>query len=219
MSIRPPGSTAIACQPRLPAASVPGTSAAGENDRPPSSERDCSSFVPFSPLVVQTTTIAGSRRGRGTSATCGGCSPLTRASPSRLLTRTGEENVRAPSRLMATKTSVDPLGWAPLQATATTSPSAATVGVALRRPATLSSIDAVAPASGADGQHRPKSASANAGARSIHRIRNTRLSLQSQSRSAALEGCLHVAQPFRAASAELRAYARGWSAGMRACAM
>jgi hypothetical protein len=128
----------------LPAASLPATSAPGENDRPPSSDRDCSIFVPFAPFVVQTTTMAGSRPARDTSATCGGCSPFSRASPSKEFTRTGAPNARPPSRLTAVKTSVAPPGSVPPQVTATNFPSAAIVGVALPRPLTPNSIGAFA---------------------------------------------------------------------------
>src|SRR6516162_241173 len=103
----------------------------------------------MAPLVVQTTTMDGSRPAEGTSATCGGCSPFSLASPSTLLTRTGAPNVRAASRLTATNTSVAPLSTEAPHATATNDPSAATVGVALPRPLTPSAIDASVPASDA----------------------------------------------------------------------
>src|SRR6476659_6294585 len=134
-STRPSGPTAIASQPRLPGASVPGTVAAALNVCPPSSDRDCRRVVPFFPFVVQTMTMTGSALARCTSATCGGCSPFRRASPIVSLTRRGAPNVRPASRLTARNTSVVPSGSAPPQATATNAPSAAIDGVAFVRPA------------------------------------------------------------------------------------
>src|SRR3954451_19969132 len=117
-------------QPRLPAASVPGTGCAFVNVRPPSADDAWTSRVPFAPFVVHTTVIAASR-----SATRGGCSPLTRASPSTSFTRAGTAKVRPPSRLTAAKTSAaPPFGCVALHATTRVLPAAAIDGVAFDRP-------------------------------------------------------------------------------------
>ena len=95
----PAASVPTACHPRLPGASVPGTSVDALNVRPASSDRDPSSTVPAVPLAVQTTTIDGGPPSRGTRAMRGGCSPLTRASPGVAFTRTGATNLSPPSAL------------------------------------------------------------------------------------------------------------------------
>src|SRR5262249_53738846 len=79
---------------------------------------------------------AGSALLLGESAIRGGCSPLTRASPATLLTRTGAPKVTAASRLTDAKMSVVPAGSDALHATTTKDPSVATVGVELDRPLT-----------------------------------------------------------------------------------
>jgi len=90
--------------------------------------------VPLLPFVVQTTVmIGGSAR---CTTTRGGCSPFRRASPSWSLTRTGDPNVRPPSRLTARKMSVAPSGSDALHLIATNAPSAAIDGVAFVRPGT-----------------------------------------------------------------------------------
>ena len=97
---RPPGPAATASQPRLPGASEPGTVVDDENVRAPSVELAASSLVPAVPFAVHTTTTSGVGP-LPFSATRGGCSPLTRASPGVEFTRTGVENVRPASRLDA----------------------------------------------------------------------------------------------------------------------
>src|SRR5205814_5381187 len=69
-------------------------------------------------------------------ATRGGCSPLTRTSPSAPLTRTARPNVRASFPLIPTYTSVAPRGADAPHATATVPPSAAIDAFAFARPGT-----------------------------------------------------------------------------------
>ena len=95
ISTSPRGSIVIVSQPRLPGAPALLTAREALNVRPPSAERATRIVVP-SRFDTQDTAISAPR-----TATRGGCSPVTRASPATSFTRTGAPNVRPASPLAA----------------------------------------------------------------------------------------------------------------------
>ena len=128
--------SAIACHPRLPGASVPGTSVDALNVRPPSSDRAVSSTVPAVPLPSRRRRSTAVRRRVEPERRLGGCSPLTRASPGVEFTRTGAENLLPPSSADGQIDVRRAVRLAADQAAATNSPSAVIETFAFERPGT-----------------------------------------------------------------------------------
>jgi hypothetical protein len=133
----PSPSTASDGHPRSPAAVPPWRATGASNVLPPSRDRAIAIAVTAARAVHSTTTSGSAAPVCRTSATRGGSSPPSRASPAVAFTRTGAPKVAPLSRLVARKTSVLPSAVAP-QATATNAPALATDGVWLVRPSTAS---------------------------------------------------------------------------------